>query len=195
MVAKELLMPTRLIHRYVNSSPAGLRCVNRIIEWMATLMLLNTAATLLVWPDTLEAGAFKYLLAMGFAPGMFGSALLSITIFRVFALIFNGRRLPWSARVRAFGAMVGVYVFAHLAFALFVLTMKETGEPSISIGTYALLACGELFSCLRAGADVNEKPYSEPTAVKTVIVHSDSNLDNGHSEIVDAVSKRSDIAT
>jgi hypothetical protein len=161
---------------------------------MTTLMLLNASVTLLVWPDTLEAGAFKYLLAMGFVPGMFGSALLSISIFRILALIFNGRRLPWSARVRAFGAMVGVYVFAHLTFALFVLAMKETGEPSISIGTYALLACGELFSCLRAGADVNEKPYSEPTTVKTVIVHSDSNLDTGHGETVDAVGQRSNFA-
>lgn len=119
-------------------------------------MLLNFSITTIFSPETLARGSFKYLLDIHFTPEVFAGACGVAGIVRMIALYFNGYGLPWSARVRALTAIFGAVIFALMGLALTFLT-KDTYTVSLGAGTHFLLAVVELYSCLRAGADVNEK--------------------------------------
>lgn len=140
----------------VKVDPAGARCVNRVVEWMVAAMMLNFAATTFFFPGTIAVGSFRYLPAIGVSAeifvvwtGLTGGA-------HVLALYYNGRGLPWTARGRALCSIFEACTFAAMAWCLAFLT-KDTHEPSLGVGTHLALAGVALYSCLRAGADVNEK--------------------------------------
>src|SRR5262245_18740809 len=136
-------------------SPAGAQCRNRVVEWMATAMLLNFSITAFATPHTIEQGAFRYLLVIGLTPVVMQWSCLAAGLLRVVALYFNGRGLPWSTRVRAVCAIFGAVIFAHMALSLAFLT-KDTKTWSLGVGTHVILALTEIYTCLRAGADINE---------------------------------------
>lgn len=153
--------------------PAGFACRNRIIEWACAMMMLNFGFTCMLWPETIINGHFRYLLATGVTPTIFIWTCLTIGTVRTFALIFNGRGLPWSARIRAITAILGGVVFGILAWCLAYLS-KDTTTPSLSVGVYLILAGLEVYTTLRAGADVNEKPYKEERALVARIITNDT---------------------
>jgi hypothetical protein len=96
-----------------------------------------------------------YLLAIGITPTLFMLSMFLVGFVRVGALYYNGWGLPWSARLRALCAIFGAVTFGHLGLSLAWLT-KDTGAISLGVGTHVVLAITELYSVLRAGADVNE---------------------------------------
>lgn len=114
----------------------------------------------MIWPETISTGSFRYLIEIGVTPEFFATSCLLIGSLRTCALIFNGQGLPWSAVARAICATFGSVVFAHLAWMLLYLK-NDTGEVSLGVGTYALLALAECYSCMRAGTDVNEIRYKK----------------------------------
>jgi hypothetical protein len=134
---------------------AGLACKNRAIEWVCAAMMLSFAITVMLTPSTIEVGAFRYLLAIGITPTLFMLSMFLVGFVRVGALYFNGWGLPWSARFRALCAIFGAVTFGHLGLSLAWLT-RDTGAISLGVGTHVVLAITELYSVLRAGADVNE---------------------------------------
>lgn len=161
-------MPRSIIQAINGRTEAGDRCNNRKLEWLTALMFINFAVTTAIWPDTISKGAFKYLNVFGLSPIMMVCLLGAFSYMRVMALYYNGRGLPWSARARFVCSVFGVYIFGHMALALAYLK-TETGELSLGVGTHVILAGAELYSCLRAGADVNEKRKTGP--IETVVVH------------------------
>jgi hypothetical protein len=146
--------------------PSGDKCRNRVVEWLTTLMLINFGLTTVLSPDTLIAGSFRYMTALHITPGMFAFACIAAGLARFFALYFNGYGLPWSARVRALTAVFGALVFSIMGLSLVFLT-KDTGTLSLGAGTHFLLAAAELYSCLRAGSDVNEQYRRDRSVVST----------------------------
>jgi hypothetical protein len=162
--ASDVLRPRAVL----TPSGAGPACRNRVVEWMCTFMLLNFGVTIFMTPQTLEQGSFRYMVALHVTPMLFASAATIVGLVRVAALYFNGWGLPWSARVRALCAMFGAAVFGLLGLSLVFLT-KDTGWLSIGAGTHIALCVVELYSCLRAGADVAEN-YRR-VALVTAIEH------------------------
>jgi hypothetical protein len=140
----------------VDRTLAGSFCRNRVVEWLCAGMLINFGLTCALSPTTLEIGSFKYLTALGVTPFLFTAANAGVGVVRIMALYFNGYGLPWSARVRALCAIYGACVFGIMGLSLVYLT-RDTGTLSLGAGTHFLLALIELYSCLRAGADVADK--------------------------------------
>jgi hypothetical protein len=140
----------------LSTHSAGERCKNRIVEWVTTVMLLNFGLTTFVSPDTLMDGSFRYMVALGFSPTTFAWGCGLVGVVRACALYYNGYGLPWSARVRALTAIFGAVLFALMGLSLVYLT-RDTATLSLGAGTHFTLAAAELYSCLRAGADVTEK--------------------------------------
>jgi hypothetical protein len=141
-------------------SRAGPRCRNRTIEWLTSAILVSFAITTLITPATIQFGAFKYMLALGITPRLFICTCLLLGCSRLCALYYNGRGLPWTAMIRAVGSILGAITFGFMSLSLAFLTF-DTGTISLGVGTHALLACAEIYSCLRAGVDANERtnPY------------------------------------
>lgn len=149
---------------------AGRNCRNRVVEWLCAFILLNFALTSLFMPETIETGSFRFISEIGVSPFWYILSLMTVAAIRLTALIFNGQGLPWSAVLRAVCAIFGGVVFAHMAWVLLYFT-DDNGVA----GSYALLAVAECFSCMRAGADVNElrnKKYTlggGPQLVPTIV--------------------------
>lgn len=90
--------------------------------------------------------------------------------------------------------MFGGVVFAHMAWVLVYLS-HDTGQPSMEVGTYILLSMVEVFTCMRAGADVNEVSNNNSIAgggnrLVTTIVP-DETLRNGSSATSESDKERS----
>lgn len=125
----------------------------RLFEWVTTIIMLGMAATIILYPDALAKGAFRYMLVAGFTPLVMGLFLAVVGAVRVVALYLNGRSPLWGPRVRAVGALAGAFIWCWMAVALAYLT-NDTGFPSIGIFNWIGLTLGEIVSCARAGSDV-----------------------------------------
>jgi hypothetical protein len=154
----------------VNRTLAGSFCCNRVVEWLCAVMLINFGLTCALTPDTLAVGSFKYLTALGVTPAAFTVGTLGVGIVRIMALYFNGYGLPWSARVRALCAIFGACLFGVMGLALVYLT-RDTGVLSLGAGTHFALAVIELYSCLRAGADVADKYRYDVRKLDEMVEH------------------------
>lgn len=129
----------------------------RLFEWVTTFMMLGIAATILMSPDSLGRGAFRWMLVVGFTPLGLGLFFAVVGGLRCVALYANGRWCLWGPRLRALGAVCGAFIWAWMALALVFLT-TETGTLSLGIFNWIALALGEIVSCARAGSDVRTKP-------------------------------------
>lgn len=136
--------------------PAGDRCINRAVEWLAATLLLSFALTAFVSPDSVEDSNYRYITQLGFSPVGFAVVTAASGLVRVSALYFNGYGLPWSSRVRAAGAMIGSLMFALMGLSL-AYSSREAGFIPLPTVGYFVFAAFELYSCMRAGADVYEK--------------------------------------
>jgi hypothetical protein len=125
----------------------------RLFEWVTTIIMLGMAATIIAYPDTLARGAFRYMLVAGFTPLGLGLFFSVVGCVRLTALIINGRSPTWGPRLRAVGAVGGVFIWSWMAVALAYLA-NDTGVPSIGIFNWVGLTLGEIVSCARASSDV-----------------------------------------
>jgi hypothetical protein len=106
---------------------------------------------------------------------------------RTIALAFNGAGLPWSARVRALCAIFGAVVFGHLALTL-AFIVKDGNPMPLGFWTHGFLVLAEMYSCLRAGADVNEAFYRRTNpCLSARIVATDDVGQASHVVVIDTV--------
>lgn len=129
----------------------------RLFEWVTTFIMLGMAATIIASPQTLERGAFRWMLVVGFTPLVLGLILVALGGLRCVALYVNGRWALWGPRLRLVGALGGAFIWFWMALALIFLT-NDTGTLSIGIFNWIGLTLGEIVSCARAGSDVRTKP-------------------------------------
>jgi hypothetical protein len=127
----------------------------RLFEWaMATSMVLLALETI-VWPRTLEASAFFWM--VGVMPSSLISAfLLVFGLSRMGALIANGRSLVHGPRVRAIGALAGAVLWAQFDLAL-IASFTAKGPPSPGIPFWFTFTFAELYSAYRASSDVRSR--------------------------------------
>lgn len=130
----------------------GAYCSNRVFEWIMTASLLGMGFLMLIWPSTMGASSFRYILQM-MSPGMLTFAYLSIGIFRAVALIANGSAPAWGPKVRALGALAGASIWFQMDAALIVWTVQNGLPPSPGMAMFTSVIGGELFSTYRAMRD------------------------------------------
>jgi hypothetical protein len=124
-----------------------------LFEWATATMMIGIALCILATPKTIEMGAFRFMLNAGFTP------IVAVIIFavagfgRMFALFANGRFVH-GAQFRAWGAVLGVFMWFHMMLALILLTV-ETGTLSVGIPVYAVLMFGEIVSCYRVAYETD----------------------------------------
>jgi hypothetical protein len=129
----------------------------RLFEWVTTFIMLGMAATIIASPSSLEKGAFRWMLVVGFTPVVLGMFVGIVGAIRCVALYANGRSCLWGPRLRALGALGGAFIWVWMGLALVYLT-NDTGTLSLGIFNWFGLALGEMVSCARAGSDVRAKP-------------------------------------
>lgn len=127
---------------------------NRLFELAMTVAMLCISLWVVIWPGSIEAGSFRYLLRV-----MPGWAVISIYavlgVARIAALIANGHWQFYGPLVRAIGALLAAFVWAQMSAALFISSEVTGRAPSIGIPVYGTLALFELISMYRAMARGN----------------------------------------
>lgn len=122
---------------------------NRLFELATTIMMLGVGAFLMIWPNSIESGSFRYLLTIVSAQTIIVIYTI-IGVARIAALIANGHWAFVGPIIRACGAFVGAVVWAQMAAALCLYSSERGSPPSIGIWVYAVLAFFELISMYRA---------------------------------------------
>jgi hypothetical protein len=127
---------------------------NRLFELAMTIAMLGIAIWVIVWPGSIEAGSFKFLLRVMSPAAIVGIyALLGVARFA--ALIANGHWEFYGPIVRAIGALFAAFVWAQMSAALFLWSDVTGRPPSIGIPVFGTLALFELISMYRAMARGN----------------------------------------
>lgn len=126
---------------------------SRALECQQAVIMIMISVAVLLTPDTVAKGAFKYMISLGWSPLFFAIVMLITGAVRIWALWINGTGQPYGPRVRAFTALIGAVIWLQMSFSLFILT-KDTQTLSIGTGVWATMALFELYSCYRAGIDV-----------------------------------------
>lgn len=128
---------------------------DRLFEWVMTVAMLGLSIEIAIWPGTIGASSFRYILHivsaenMAFFFGIFGGL-------RIAALIANGSWPVHGPRLRAMGAASASLMWAQMCVALLMLAPLNNGVPSPGLPVYFALTIGELVSAYRAMTD--ERP-------------------------------------
>jgi hypothetical protein len=129
----------------------------RLFEWTMSSGMVLLAVEIFLWPKTLEASSFYWLVL--FLPGNFvGIFMLFIGVARIAALFANGRSMVHGPRVRAVGALAGAVMWAQMDLALAMpFISNERDIPSPGIPFWFMFTLAELYSAYRAAADVRDR--------------------------------------
>lgn len=124
---------------------------DRLFEWVMTMAMLGMAAQIAIYPGTIAASSFRFILLMVSAENM----ALFFGIFglmRIAALFANGSWPRHGPRLRAMGAGSAALMWGQMFAALLVLAPLH-GTPSPGLPLYFALTIGELVSAYRAMTD------------------------------------------
>lgn len=127
-------------------------CTNRVFEWVMTSTLLGMGLLMLLWPSTMGASSFRYVLRV-LSPDELTFAYLTIGVFRATALIANGTAPFWGPKVRAAGAIAGASIWLQMDIALIIWTVSNNLPPSPGMAMFTSVIVGELYSTYRAMRD------------------------------------------
>jgi hypothetical protein len=122
---------------------------NRLFELSMTVAMLGIALWIMIFPGSIEAGSFKYLLRV-VSPAAVLSMYAILGLARFAALIANGSWQFYGPLVRALGALLAAFAWAQMSGALFLWSSVTGKPPSIGIPVYGTLAFFELISMYRA---------------------------------------------
>lgn len=148
-----LAMTTHSIERISRFLGAVVKpCRERLFEWLAAMMMIGIALLLIVSPQSLESGSYRYMLGVGLHASLLSCLCLCGGGTRLCALMANGLWPLWGPRLRAFGAVAGAYLWFQMFLALASFTSPS--GPSIGLPVYFTLMVGEFVSCWRAATDV-----------------------------------------
>lgn len=131
-------------------------CSNRLFEWVMTGALLGLGLLILVYPKSMGASAFRYILDI-IGPLWLATFYLLIGGFRIAALIANGSWPTWGPMIRASACGAAALIWAQMDIALLMLIPQAGTPPSPGIPVYFALTIGEIFSCYRVLANNAER--------------------------------------
>jgi len=127
-------------------------CRDRLFEWVMTTAMLGLAVEIAIWPSTIGASSFRFILAVVSSQNM-GLFFTMFGLMRIAALIANGHWPEHGPRLRAMGAGAASLMWGQMCVALLMLAPHNQGVPSPGIPIYLALTIGELFSAYRAISD------------------------------------------
>ncbi len=123
---------------------------DRLFEWVTAGMMIGFAITIALWPDTIQASSFRYILRVISAESM-GVFFTVFGVMRFSALIANGSWPIYGPRFRTIGAGAGALMWGQLSASLIYLSPPHPPSPGIPV--YILLTVGELISAYRVMSD------------------------------------------
>ena len=122
---------------------------DRIFELATTLMMLGLALLIAIWPASIGASAFRYMLLV-MSPAAVAIVFFTLGTARIAALIANGHWPIYGPFVRAAGALFGALMWLQMDLALINLMPNAGTPPSPGIPVYFFLFAFELVSMYRA---------------------------------------------
>jgi hypothetical protein len=132
-------------------------CRDRLFEWIMTAAMLGLAAEIAIWPGTIGASAFRFILSVVSAQNM-GIFFFAFGVVRIAALVANGSWPVHGPKMRALGAGFAALMWGQMCIALLLLAPLNNGIPSPGIPVYFALTIGEVISAYRAIS--NARPFS-----------------------------------
>lgn len=126
-------------------------CGNRLFEWIMTAAMIGIACWIVIWPATISASAFRFILEI-VTTQFLGFFFMVAGALRIAALVANGSWPVYGPYLRSFTAGAAALVWVQMAAALFSLP-TFAAAPSPGIPVYFALTIGELISCYRALSD------------------------------------------
>jgi hypothetical protein len=130
---------------------------HRLFEWVTTAMMLSMAIEIAIWPGTIGASAFRYILQM-IGPTNMGLFFAVFGLLRIAALIANGHWPVYGPWMRTIGAGAAALLWFQMDIALVMLAPHNNGTPSPGIPVYLALTIGEILSAYRAMTNVGNRP-------------------------------------
>lgn len=130
-------------------------CGNRLFEWVMTAAMLGLALEISIWPETIQASAFRFIL-LAVSTQFLGWFFLVAGAVRIAALVANGSWPVYGPWVRAVASGAAALIWAQMDIALFIL-IPLNDAPSPGIPVYFALTIGELISCYRALSDAEPR--------------------------------------
>src|ERR1043166_1980132 len=86
---------------------------NRIFEWFTSITMLLIGSIMLVWPEAIERGLFRYVLYL-FEDETIELSCLTFSLIRIAALLFERQWVTWSPCLRIAGAIVGGLLWGQM---------------------------------------------------------------------------------
>jgi hypothetical protein len=124
-----------------------------LFEWCVTFMMVGIALCVFLTPKTIEMGAFRFMIGVGFTPMLTFLFFTACGVLRVIALYANGR-WPRGWIARCLGCVGGMILWSQMMVALVFLT-ATTQTLSLGIPVYLVLTIGEFVSCYRVAYDAH----------------------------------------
>lgn len=125
----------------------------RLFEWVVTVSMLGLALEAFVWPETLQASAFQWVVLV-MSNGFAEIFLFSVGWLRIIGLLLNGHQIKGrrvGPLIRSFSAIACAVMWVQFAIALFELSSRQ-GFPSPGIPFWMMFVVGELYTAYRAVA-------------------------------------------
>lgn len=138
-----------------NNMP-GRHCINRLFEWTMAFVLIGFGLHLIVWPGSIAASKFSFMLDIA-GTQTFMLFYLIVGYVRGMALYLNGNWPKWGPYVRSTTAVCGAVVWFQMDYSLFMAQHTINADPSISLWLYTALGGAEIFSAYRAAADARHR--------------------------------------
>lgn len=124
----------------------------RLFEWVMSVSMVLLSIEIFIWPDTLRASAFQWVVQVMHVDFV-GVVLLIAGVFRVSALVANGSSMVIGPRVRAVGALIGAAIWVQFGMALVKLSVDQNfASPGIPF--WFMFTLAELRITYRAVLDV-----------------------------------------
>lgn len=131
----------------------GRHCSYREFEWFASIAMFSIGIVVFLTPRTIEFGAFRYLLLMGFQTSWIWPLFMAVGAIGCGALYLNGARPVYGPHIRAICCVARALLWCMMTLALLRLT-EETGTLSIGIPAWGWATVFELRALHRALNDV-----------------------------------------
>lgn len=122
---------------------------------MAAALML-TGIELIGWPDSIARSKLQLMLDI-VGSSSFTVFYLFFGMLRITALFLNGAGRPWTAYVRAGGALAGAFSWFQMAASLIVTQIALEASPSPTVPVLLVLMIVELDSMLRATHDARHR--------------------------------------
>lgn len=118
----------------------------RAFEWVLALSMLMLSAEVLVWPETLQAEAFRIVL-MVVSTHFIGVLLLLLGWAKCIGLMLNGQTFAGCRAgpyIRAIASVASSVMWGQFAISLLHVSI-ERGRPAVVVPFWFMFTIGELY--------------------------------------------------